>query len=75
MRRIAEAGASNSPGRAARAWRPPNRCGAPPAVFENGFGKRAAAELRSVLVKIARDPSLAIAGDAIAEKGLSHEQD
>jgi len=36
--------------------------------FENGFGKRAAAELRSVLVKIARDPSLAIAGDAIAEK-------
>ena len=36
--------------------------------FENGFGKRAAAELRSVLVKIARDPSLAVAGDAIAEK-------
>jgi DNA-binding MarR family transcriptional regulator len=27
--------------------------------FENGFGKRAAAELRSVLATVARDPSLA----------------
>ena len=34
--------------------------------FEDGFGKRAAAELRNVLVKIARDPSLAVAGDAFA---------
>jgi DNA-binding MarR family transcriptional regulator len=29
--------------------------------FENGFGKRAAAELRSVLATVARDPSLAAA--------------
>jgi DNA-binding MarR family transcriptional regulator len=34
--------------------------------FEQGFGKRAAAELRGVLVEIARDPSLAVAADAMA---------
>ena len=31
--------------------------------FEDGFGKRAAAELRSVLAKIARGQSLAVEGD------------
>jgi DNA-binding MarR family transcriptional regulator len=36
--------------------------------FEDGFGKRAAAELRSILVNIARGQSLAVEGDLSPSK-------